>query len=106
MNADNETYRYDGIDRYYRPIEPSRGVVDTPLPTESPKDVMKTLSPMGGISDAKDIADAVVYLTEARYVTGEVRTQAGGSRQAPQRYKAGSAGICIGLRKSLARTYW
>ena len=55
------------------------GVVDTPLHESSPKDVMKTFSPMGTISEAKDIADAVVYLTEARYVTGEVLHVDGGA---------------------------
>ena len=48
------------------------GVVDTPLHSETPKNVMKSLSPMGTVAEAKDIADAVVYLTEAHYVTGEV----------------------------------
>ena len=55
------------------------GVVDTPLHNKTPKDFMKTLSPMGKISEAKDIADAVVYLTEARYVTGEVLHVDGGA---------------------------
>jgi NAD(P)-dependent dehydrogenase (short-subunit alcohol dehydrogenase family) len=55
------------------------GVVDTPLHKSTPKDFMKTLSPMGTISEAKDIADAVVYLTEARYVTGEVLHVDGGA---------------------------
>jgi NAD(P)-dependent dehydrogenase (short-subunit alcohol dehydrogenase family) len=55
------------------------GVVDTPLHEENPKDVLKTLSPMGTISEPKDIADAVVYLTEARYVTGEVLHVDGGA---------------------------
>ncbi|MGB6689769.1 MAG: SDR family oxidoreductase [Terracidiphilus sp.] len=40
---------------------------------------MKTLSPMGTISEPKDIADAVVYLTEARHVTGEVLHVDGGA---------------------------
>jgi NAD(P)-dependent dehydrogenase (short-subunit alcohol dehydrogenase family) len=44
------------------------GVVDTPLHKNNPK----PRSPMGTISEAKDIADAVVYLTEAEHVTGEV----------------------------------
>ena len=35
-------------------------------------DFLKTLSPMGTISDVKDIVDAMVNLTEARQVTGEV----------------------------------
>jgi NAD(P)-dependent dehydrogenase (short-subunit alcohol dehydrogenase family) len=55
------------------------GTVDTPLHKGDPKDVMKTLSPMGVVSEAKDIADAVVYLTEARYVTGEVLHVDGGA---------------------------
>jgi NAD(P)-dependent dehydrogenase (short-subunit alcohol dehydrogenase family) len=55
------------------------GVVDTPLHNKDPKDFMKTLSPMGVVADAKDIADAVVYLTEARYVTGEVLHVDGGA---------------------------
>ena len=39
---------------------------------------MKTLSAMGAISEAKEIADAVVYLTEARNITGEVLHVDGG----------------------------
>jgi NAD(P)-dependent dehydrogenase (short-subunit alcohol dehydrogenase family) len=44
------------------------GVADTPLH----KGNLKALSPMDTVSDPKDIADAVVYLTEASHVTGEV----------------------------------
>jgi NAD(P)-dependent dehydrogenase (short-subunit alcohol dehydrogenase family) len=55
------------------------GVVDTPLHKDNPKDFLRTLNPMGMISDSKDIADAVVYLTEARYVTGEVLHVDGGA---------------------------
>jgi NAD(P)-dependent dehydrogenase (short-subunit alcohol dehydrogenase family) len=55
------------------------GVVDTPLHKNNPKDFLKTLNPMGTISDSKDIADAVVYLTEAHHVTGEVLHVDGGA---------------------------
>jgi NAD(P)-dependent dehydrogenase (short-subunit alcohol dehydrogenase family) len=55
------------------------GVVDTPLHKNNPKDFLRTLNPMGMISDSKGIADAVVYLTEARYVTGEVLHVDGGA---------------------------
>ncbi len=55
------------------------GIVDTPLHKDNPKDFLKTLSPMGTISDPKDIAEAVVYLTEARHVTGEVLHVDGGA---------------------------
>jgi NAD(P)-dependent dehydrogenase (short-subunit alcohol dehydrogenase family) len=44
------------------------GVVDTPLHNGN----LKARSPMGTVSGPKDIADAVVYLTEAGHVTGEV----------------------------------
>jgi NAD(P)-dependent dehydrogenase (short-subunit alcohol dehydrogenase family) len=54
------------------------GVVDTPLNANNPKDLLKTLSPMGIISDPEDIADAVIYLAEARHVTGEVLHVDGG----------------------------
>ena len=43
------------------------GVVDTPLHKE-----LKARSPMGTVSDPKDIAAAVIYLAEAAHVTGEV----------------------------------
>jgi NAD(P)-dependent dehydrogenase (short-subunit alcohol dehydrogenase family) len=55
------------------------GVVDTPLHKEDPKEFLRSLSPMGTISNAKDIADAVVYLTEAVCVTGEVLHVDGGA---------------------------
>jgi NAD(P)-dependent dehydrogenase (short-subunit alcohol dehydrogenase family) len=44
------------------------GVVDTPLHKNNPK----PRSAMGTISEPEDIAEAVVYLTEAGHVTGEV----------------------------------
>ena len=55
------------------------GIVDTPLHKDNPKDFLKTLSPMGTISSAEDIASAVVYLAEARHVTGEVLHVDGGA---------------------------
>ena len=48
------------------------GVVDTPMHAQNSKEDLERLSPMGEISDIKDIVEAVVYLTEARHVTGEV----------------------------------
>jgi len=55
------------------------GVVDTPLHQKTPKDFMKSLSPMGTITDARDVAKAVIYLTEAHQVTGEVLHVDGGA---------------------------
>ncbi len=55
------------------------GMVDTPMHANDPKDFLKTLSPMGTISSVEDIVDAVVYLTEAGNVTGEVLHVDGGA---------------------------
>jgi NAD(P)-dependent dehydrogenase (short-subunit alcohol dehydrogenase family) len=55
------------------------GIVDTPLHKKTPRDFMKTLSPLGTITDAEDIAEAVLYLTEAHHVTGEVLHVDGGA---------------------------
>jgi NAD(P)-dependent dehydrogenase (short-subunit alcohol dehydrogenase family) len=48
------------------------GIVNTPMHANDPKEFLKGLSPMGEISEVADIVEAIVYLTEARHVTGEV----------------------------------
>ncbi len=55
------------------------GVVDTPLHKETPRDVMHSLSPMGRVSTVKDITDAVMYLTDADTVTGDILYVDGGA---------------------------
>ncbi len=61
-------YAKDGI--RFNVVAP--GIVDTPMHVNDPHEFLKGLSPMGLISDVDDIVDAIVYLTEARQVTGEV----------------------------------
>jgi NAD(P)-dependent dehydrogenase (short-subunit alcohol dehydrogenase family) len=68
-------YARDGI----RVNTVAPGVVDTPLHKDNPKDFLKTLSPMASISDVQEIVDAVVFLTEAPRVTGEVLHVDGGA---------------------------
>jgi NAD(P)-dependent dehydrogenase (short-subunit alcohol dehydrogenase family) len=68
-------YAKDGI----RVNAVAPGSVDTPLHKNSPKDFLKTLSPMGNISTVQEIVDAVIYLTEAPHVTGEVLHVDGGA---------------------------
>ena len=48
------------------------GVVDTPMHEKDSKEHLESLSPMGMIPEIDDIVEAIVYLTEARHVTGEV----------------------------------
>lgn len=55
------------------------GVVDTPMHENDNKEFMKGLSPMGRIVSISDIVDAVVYLSEAATVTGEVLRVDGGA---------------------------
>lgn len=55
------------------------GAVETPMHQDEPQEVLKTLQPMGQISTVQDIVDAVVYLTEAGQVTGEVLHVDGGA---------------------------
>jgi NAD(P)-dependent dehydrogenase (short-subunit alcohol dehydrogenase family) len=55
------------------------GIVDTPMHKDDPHDFLKTLQPMGRISSVGDIVDAVLYLTDAGQVTGEVLRVDGGS---------------------------
>ena len=68
-------YAHDGI----RVNAVAPGVVDTPLHSNTPRDVMQSLSPMGRVSTVKDIADAVMYLTHAETVTGDILYVDGGA---------------------------
>jgi NAD(P)-dependent dehydrogenase (short-subunit alcohol dehydrogenase family) len=55
------------------------GQVATPLHQDDPQEFLRALSPMGSISDAQEIADAVVFLAEAPHITGEVLHVDGGA---------------------------
>lgn len=68
-------YAKDGI----RANAVAPGAVYTPLHRETPKEVMESLSPMGRASTVEDITDAVMYLTDAATVTGDILYVDGGS---------------------------
>jgi NAD(P)-dependent dehydrogenase (short-subunit alcohol dehydrogenase family) len=55
------------------------GVVDTPMHEGQSKDFLERRQPMGQITGVKDVVDAIVYLTEAGQVTGEVLHVDGGA---------------------------
>jgi NAD(P)-dependent dehydrogenase (short-subunit alcohol dehydrogenase family) len=61
-------YAMDGI--RFNAVAP--GVVDTSLHQNDSHEALEKLSPMGEIPGVDDIVQAIVYLTEARHVTGEV----------------------------------
>ena len=68
-------YAKDGI----RVNAVAPGVVETALHRDTPKDMMESLSPMGRPSTVKDITDAVLYLTDAATVTGQILYVDGGA---------------------------
>jgi NAD(P)-dependent dehydrogenase (short-subunit alcohol dehydrogenase family) len=68
-------YAKDGI----RVNAVAPGAVYTPLHRNTPKEVMESLSPMGRPSTVKDITDAVMYLTDAATVTGDILYVDGGA---------------------------
>jgi len=55
------------------------GIVDTPMHRDDPMDFLRTLQPMGRVSEVSDIVGAVLYLTDASQVTGEVLHVDGGA---------------------------
>ena len=55
------------------------GVVDSPIHADTPKELLEKLTPMASIATVEDVANAVVYLTEATQVTGEVLHVDGGA---------------------------
>jgi NAD(P)-dependent dehydrogenase (short-subunit alcohol dehydrogenase family) len=55
------------------------GIVATSLHTDNSKEYLESRSPMATVSTVEDIASAVVYLTEARQITGEVLHVDGGA---------------------------
>ena len=68
-------YAKDGI----RVNAVAPGVVETPLHRDTPRNVMEDLSPMRRPSTVQDITDAVMYLTDATTVTGQILYVDGGS---------------------------
>jgi NAD(P)-dependent dehydrogenase (short-subunit alcohol dehydrogenase family) len=68
-------YAKDGI----RVNAVAPGVVLTPMHRNTPKDVMESLSPMGRPSMPQEIAEAVMYLTDATTVTGHTLYVDGGA---------------------------
>jgi NAD(P)-dependent dehydrogenase (short-subunit alcohol dehydrogenase family) len=79
LNAITRSLAIEYASRNIRFNAVAPGQVDTPLHEKTPRDLMRSHSPMGTLSDAKDIAEAVVFLAEARHITGEVLHVDGGA---------------------------
>jgi NAD(P)-dependent dehydrogenase (short-subunit alcohol dehydrogenase family) len=68
-------YATDGI----RVNAVAPGVVSTALQRDTPKEALEGRSPMGRTSTPEDVADAVLYLSEAATVTGDTLYVDGGA---------------------------
>jgi NAD(P)-dependent dehydrogenase (short-subunit alcohol dehydrogenase family) len=68
-------YSKDGI----RVNAVAPGIVYTPMHQNTPQEFMERMSPMGQPSTVKEIVDAVMYLTDAATVTGEILDVDGGA---------------------------
>jgi len=55
------------------------GVVNTNLHEDDAKDYLSTLQPLGSLAEVQDVVDAVLYLSRARQVTGQVLYVDGGA---------------------------
>src|SRR6476660_3885342 len=84
-------YAKDGI----RVNAVAPGFVDTPLGRQTPRDVMEGLSPMGRVSTVKDITDAVMYLTDAATVTGDILYVDGGAHFGRWYLKGSEKGVVL-----------
>ena len=79
LNAAVRSLASEYAKEYIRFNAVAPGIVDTPLHSDLSEQVVHKQSPMGRVSTIDDVADAVVYLTEARQVTGEVLHVDGGA---------------------------
>lgn len=68
-------YAKDGI----RVNAVAPGIVETPMHRDTPRAFMESLSPMGATSTLRDVAEAVLYLIDARMVTGQILYVDGGA---------------------------
>jgi NAD(P)-dependent dehydrogenase (short-subunit alcohol dehydrogenase family) len=55
------------------------GVINTPMHETDPPDALKVLNPVGRVGEIKEIVDAVLFLTDATFTTGEILHVDGGA---------------------------
>jgi NAD(P)-dependent dehydrogenase (short-subunit alcohol dehydrogenase family) len=68
-------YAKDGI----RVNTVAPGVINTPMHPQETHEPLKGLSPFGRLGEIKEIVDAVLFLTDATFTTGEIVHVDGGA---------------------------
>jgi NAD(P)-dependent dehydrogenase (short-subunit alcohol dehydrogenase family) len=55
------------------------GVINTPMHKPETHDFLKGLHPVGRIGEVKEVVDAALFLTDAKFITGEILHVDGGA---------------------------
>jgi NAD(P)-dependent dehydrogenase (short-subunit alcohol dehydrogenase family) len=78
LNAVTKSLAIEYADRGIRSNAVSLGIIRTPMHDDASYGAMATMHPFGRIGEVEDVVDAVLYLENASFVTGEVLHVDGG----------------------------
>ncbi|MBI3226557.1 MAG: SDR family oxidoreductase [Mycolicibacterium cosmeticum] len=78
LNAVTKALAIEYAGRGIRSNAVALGIIDTPMHEPQTHDFLAALHPMGHLGDIDDVVDAVLYLEQAKFVTGEVLHVDGG----------------------------
>jgi NAD(P)-dependent dehydrogenase (short-subunit alcohol dehydrogenase family) len=78
LNAATKALAVEFAGRGIRANAVALGIIDTPMHDPSTHEALATLNPMGRLGDVDDVVDAVLYLEQAGFVTGEILHVDGG----------------------------
>jgi NAD(P)-dependent dehydrogenase (short-subunit alcohol dehydrogenase family) len=78
LNAVTKALAIEYASRGIRANAVALGVIRTPMHDESSHEALAKMHPIGRIGEVEDVVDAVLYLEDARFVTGEVLHVDGG----------------------------
>ena len=78
LNAVTKSLAIEYADRGIRANAVALGIIRTPMHDEASYETLAKLHPVGQIGEVEDVVDAVLYLENARFVTGEVLHVDGG----------------------------
>jgi NAD(P)-dependent dehydrogenase (short-subunit alcohol dehydrogenase family) len=78
LNAATKALAVEYAGRGIRSNAVALGIIDTPMHAPETHDFLASLHPMGHLGEIDDVVDAVLYLEQAKFVTGEILHVDGG----------------------------
>lgn len=78
LNAVTKALAIEYAGRGIRSNAVALGIIDTPMHDPQTHDFLAALHPVGHLGDIDDVVDAVLYLEQAKFVTGEILHVDGG----------------------------